>query len=73
MIEITNKKKHSVQLVVRCKKAPRSFTVLNVCGVGAGKNVTYIEDERHTEYVDRAVKMGLISTRTVSNKPSKGE
>jgi hypothetical protein len=73
MIEITNRHKTPVSLIVRSKVAPRSFTTLTVPGVGAGKNVVYIEDERHTIYVDRAESDKLISTRQVENKPSKGE
>lgn len=67
MIEITNKKKHPVQLVVRSRKAPRAFTTLNVPGVGCGKNVVRLEDELHTEYIDRLQKMGLVSVRHIQN------
>ena len=49
MLEIKNKKKFPVQLVIRSRKAPRAFTVLNIPGVGGGKNVYYLEDERVTE------------------------
>jgi hypothetical protein len=73
MIEITNRKKQPVQIVVRSTKAPRAFTVLNIPGVGAHKNVAYIEDERHTKYVDEAESRGEISTKHVANKPTKGE
>jgi hypothetical protein len=73
MLEIKNNKKHPVQLVIRSRKAPRAFTCLNIPGVGAGKNVYYLEDERATEYIDRAEKEGLISTRHIPNKLSKGE
>jgi len=65
MIEITNKLKSPVQLVVRSKKAPRAFTTLNIPGVGKGHNVRIIEDESHTEYIDRVEKMGLISTKKI--------
>jgi len=67
MIEVTNKKKHPVQLVVRSRKAPRAFTTLNVPGVGGGKNVVRLEDELHTEYIDRLQKMGLVSVRHIQN------
>jgi len=72
MIEITNRKKHPVQLVVRSKTAPRAFTTLNIPGIGAGNNVYYLEDERTTEYVERVKDMGLITTKQVPNK-HKGE
>jgi len=68
MIEITNKQRFPVQLVIRSRKAPKSFTTLNIPGVGKKKNVYYLEDERTTEYVDRAEQMGLISTRHIPTK-----
>lgn len=67
MIEIKNKLKSPVQLVVRSRKAPRAFTTLIVPGIGKGNNVRLIEDELVTEYIDRVEKMGLISTRYVPN------
>lgn len=73
MIEITNRKKFPVSLVVRSKTAPRSFTILNLPGVGKGKNVVLIEDERNTEYVARIEKMGIISTKYTQPQMSKGE
>ena len=63
MIEITNKLRSPIQLVVRSKKAPRAFTTLNIPGVGKGHNVRVITDESHTEYIDRVEGMGLISTK----------
>jgi hypothetical protein len=74
MIEIKNKTKSPIQLVIRSRKAPRSFTTLNIPGLGAGNNVYLLEDERNTEYVERAEKLGLISTRQVTKKElNKGE
>lgn len=73
MLEIKNKNKFPVQLVVRSRKSPRSFTTLNIPGIGCGKNIYLLEDERATEYIDRAVKDGLISTRQLQNKLQKGE
>lgn len=74
MIEIKNKTKSPIQLVIRSRKAPRSFTTLNIPGIGAGNNVYLLEDERNTEYVERAEKLGLISTRQVTKKElNKGE
>jgi hypothetical protein len=68
MIEVRNKNRFPVQLVVRSRKSPRSFTTLNVPGMGSGKNVILLEDERATEYVDRLEKMGLISTKHLTNQ-----
>jgi hypothetical protein len=73
-IEITNRQRYPVQLVVKSKLAPNTFTTKNIPGIGAKKNVYVMEDERHTIYVDRAEKMGLISTRYIPNSElNKGE
>lgn len=73
MIEITNRKRFPVQLIVRSKSAPRAFTTLNIPGVGSGHNVVELEDERLiAEYADREKEMGFISTKYV-NTLSKGE
>lgn len=74
MIEIKNKSRSPVQLIVRSRKAPRSFTTLIVPGIGKQKNIRLIEDELVTEYISRVEKMGLIETRYVPNsKVVKGE
>ena len=73
MLEITNKKRHPVQLIIRSRRATKSFTTLNIPGVGAGKNIFVLEDERSTPYIDRAEKDGLISIRHITNKLRKGE
>ena len=73
MLEITNKKRHPVQLIIRSRRATKSFTTLNLPGMGAGKNILVLEDERSTPYIDRAEKDGLISIRQISNKLRKGE
>lgn len=75
MIEIKNKGRSPVQLVVRSRTAPRAFTTLIIPGVGKGLNVRWIADELKTEYIDRVEKMGLISTRYVPNNEiiSKGD
>lgn len=73
MIEIKNKQKGPVQLLVRSKKAPSSFTTLIIPGIGAGKNVRLIADELMTGVIERVEKMGLISTRYIPNRVEKGE
>jgi hypothetical protein len=74
MIEIKNKNKSPISVIVRSKKAPRAFTTLVIPGVGAGKNVRRITDEMTTEYVERLEKSGLISTRYIpNNEVEKGE
>jgi hypothetical protein len=76
MIEIRNKLRSPIQIVVRSRvevpgSGSRSFTTLNIPGVGAGNNVYLLEDERHTEYIDRLEKKNIISTRRVPNKNRK--
>jgi hypothetical protein len=44
-----------------------------VPGIGSEKNIYYLEDERATDYIDRAEKSGLISVKQVPNKLRKGE
>lgn len=74
MIEIKNKTKGPVQVLIRSRKSPKSFTTLNIPGVGSGKNIYVMEDERNTEYVERAERLGLISTRHLTKKElNKGE
>ena len=72
MLELKNRNKFPVQLVIKSRRAPRSFTTLNIPGMGSGKNTFFLEEERSTEYIDRAEKSGLISIRHI-NKASKGE
>ena len=59
-------------MVIKSNRGPSEFTTLNVPGVGRGKNIYLLEDERATEYIHRAEKDGLISIKTISNK-NKGE
>lgn len=74
MIEIKNRTKGPIQILIRSRKSPKSFTTLNVPGMGAGNNVYLLEDERNTEYVARAEQMGLISTRHLTKRElNKGE
>ena len=75
MLEIKNKQKFPVQVLVRSRTAPSLFTTLIVPGIGAGKNVIYIEDERATEIIERVEKKTKwISTRYIPNKSvEKGE
>ena len=67
MIEIKNKQKSPVQILVRSKNAPRMFTTLIIPGIGKGQNIRLIDDELKTDVIDRVEKMGLISTRHIPN------
>jgi hypothetical protein len=75
MIEITNKQKSPIQLVIKSRKQPHSMTCLNLPGIGSGKNVYYLSDELTTEYVERAErKYKLITTKYIPNRElNKGE
>lgn len=68
MLEITNRNKFPLQLVVKSRKAPSSFTVLNVPGIGSGKNIFLLEEERSTDYILRAEKRGLITTKILNTR-----
>ena len=65
MIELKNLKKFPVQVVVKSRKNPNSFTCLNIPGIGKKNNIFLLEDERATEYIDRAVEAGLLTKRIV--------
>ncbi len=65
MIEIKNKQRSPVQVLVRSKKAPKAFTTLIIPGGGNGKNVRISADDLMTEVIERVEKMGLISTRYI--------
>lgn len=67
MIEIRNTQKSPIQLMVRSRRAPKSFTTLHIPGLGKQKNVVYLEDERMTDYIYRVEEMGLITIRQVPN------
>jgi hypothetical protein len=73
MIEIRNKTKSPVQLLVRSTTVPSGFTTLIIPGIGKGNNVKLIADERMTDVIERVAKSGLISTRYISNRVVKGE
>lgn len=68
MLEVRNKGRSPVQLVVRSRRAPNAFTTKIVPGIGKGKNVCLIEDELVTEYIERVEKMGLITTKYIPNR-----
>lgn len=65
MLEITNRNKFPVQLIIRSNSAPKAFTVLNIPGIGSGKNIFLLEEERSTDYILRAENIGLIKTKKI--------
>jgi hypothetical protein len=69
MLEVKNKSKSPIQIIVRSRTAPRAFTTLNIPGVGANKNIVYLQDEQVTEYIERVEKeTNLISTRYITKR-----
>lgn len=64
MIEITNKTRGPIQLLIR-KKIGKEFTTLIIPGLGLGNNVYLLEDERHTKYIDKAEEDGLVVQKKV--------
>lgn len=61
--------KSPVQLVVKSKEKPRSFTTLVIPGRGSGRNVYYLPEELSTDYVVRMEQeYGFISIDTISDK-----
>ena len=74
MIEIENRNKFPVQVMVRSRKKPKDFTCLNIPGIGSGKNVFMLEDERVTDELERAARDGgIVTIKRVPNKLRKGE
>ena len=73
MIEIKNVKRQPIQIIVRSRKSPKQFTVLHLPGIGNEKNIFYLEEERATEYIQRAEESGLIKTRRINTKFGTGE
>jgi hypothetical protein len=71
MIEIRNKKRSPVQVLVRSKTAPRQFTTLIIPGIGKGQNIRYITDEAETDVIKRVEQLGLITTRYIPNRVEK--
>jgi hypothetical protein len=67
MIEITNLQQTPVSLFIKSGRAPGHGTVLTIPGVGAGKNIFYLQEERATEYIQRAEQSGSIKTRYVDS------
>ncbi len=67
MIEITNLLQTPVSLFIKSARAPGHGTSLTIPGAGAGKNIFYLQEERATEYIQRAEQSGLIKTRYVDS------
>ena len=74
MWKITNKTRGPVQLMIRSRRVPKGMTAWNIPGMGAGKNVVYLEDELKTSYVDWAESEKLIAQQYIPDTEfNKGE
>ena len=67
MIEIRNKTRSPIPIMVKSRKAPRSFTTLTIPGMGADANVVLIPDEKWTDEISRLEEKKMISVRRISN------
>lgn len=73
MIEITNRLRGPLQLIVKSRVHNGNFSTLTVPGMGAGKNVIYIEDEEKTDHIDLFERNELIFTKYVKALKNMGE
>ena len=71
MIVIENKQRSPYQLVIKSKARPRAMDVINIPGIGKGKNFYYLEDELTTEFVERAEKNKCIKTKYIPDREFK--
>lgn len=69
MLEITNKLHGPVQIVIRSRSgpSPKKLTVLNIPGRGSGLNKYLLEDELVTDYIQKLVQDGLITTKYIES------
>lgn len=63
MIEIRNKTQGPIPIMVKSRKSPNSFTTLMIPGMGDGKNVVFIPDEKWCDEIDRLEGRKLITVR----------
>jgi len=71
MIQIENKQRGPVQLVVKSKNRLRAMSVVNIPGIGSGNNFYYLEDELTTEFVERLEKIKWIKTKYIPDREFK--
>lgn len=67
MLEITNKTRGPISIMVRSKRgpSPRKFTTMVIPGYGAGKNVVRLLEELRTEQIDMLERERLITVKLV--------
>lgn len=75
MLEITNRTRGPVTILVRSFKGPstRRFTSLVIPGIGAGLNVARITDEMVVgDYIEKARRAKLVSVKVLPEPHSEG-
>jgi hypothetical protein len=68
MLEIKNRRRYPMPLIIKSKRRPKSMTIINIPAMGKGKNIYLLDDELHTLYVDAAEKAGDISIKKIPSK-----
>jgi len=73
MLEVTNKLRSPIQIMVRSKRKVDSYTTLTIPGIGGGKNTVILEDERMTENIERLRKDKLLEYKYIEDVKLTGE
>lgn len=68
MIEIRNKRRYPISLIIKSRRRPRGMAIINICSIGKGKNIYLLDDELNTEYVDKAAAAGDIEIKRIPSK-----
>jgi hypothetical protein len=71
MIEIRNKQRFPIPLILKSKNYQKGITHKILPGIGKGKNIFVIEDEQFTAYITEAEKRGWISVKKITAKDSR--
>lgn len=71
MVEIRNKQRFPIPLILKSKNYQKGITHKILPGIGKGKNIITIEDELLTAYITEAEKQGLISVKKITAKDSR--
>jgi hypothetical protein len=75
MLKIVNKIRGPLQIMVKSKRKVDSFTTLTIPGIGKGKNIVLLEDERITENIERLRRDKLLEYSYIEDvtEEDKGE
>lgn len=65
MIEIINKQRGPIQLMLRSKTKANGFDLATLKGFGAGQNRMVISEEEMTPQISRLENLKLITTNTL--------